>query len=252
MAGKGQDHSELVPSENIEGGGSELEPVEERSEHAGTSGGPGGSRRKRGGRFSPRRLFVLVVVVVVVVIAAFCLGKFGSSGDGSSLQIVSSETVSAQLERCAELTSAKMYYADLVEYESGDIPIISKSSFTMFYKATITAGIDLTDVQPVIDNAARTITVTLPAATIQSVDVDEDAIDFYKKSIGLFDTNNLKAATTALDEAEEDARADVEELGLLDEAEESAVAVVEGLLAPFEEDVYGYEVIVTVEGAEEE
>lgn len=207
----------------------------------------------------------MIILIIAAFAGGFYIGRFGISApvaeddqDTSSVHIVSSEAVVTQLEKCAELVTAKMYYGDLVDIEAGEVPIINKSSFTMFYKATVSAGIDLSDVVPVIDNESRTIIVTLPEATIQSVEVDEDSITYFDKKDSLFEPNDLEAATKALALAKEDARADVKELGLLDSAEEQAVEAVEGFLSPFSEDVYAdedgncYEIVVMLESEQDE
>ena len=259
-------HVKMLPgqtSSRQSRGGSELEPAEERSERAGKKAAKAAAKKAVSagkGIVAFIKRFWPVLLILAAFFAGYYIGHNGLPGSGSedtseeedsSLQTVSHAAVVGQLDACAELVSAKMYYASLSDYSNKEIPIISKTSFTMYYECVVSAGIDLTDVQPVIDDEARTITVTLPAATIQSVDVDEGSLEFYKESTGIFSIGKQKEAVAeALELAEEDARTDIEELGLLDDAEENAVEIIEGFLSPFEEDVYGYEVIVTVEGSE--
>ena len=267
MAGKVQDHSGLVPSANVEGGGSELVPVQERPKRKKERKESDGflSDEFRGGirRYWP--ILLAIFLIIVAFAGGFCLGRFGFAApaaegdqDSSSPHIVSSNAVIAQLEKCSELVTAKVYYGDVIDFEAGEIPVISQNSFTMFYKATVSAGVDLSGVTPIIDDEARTITVVIPEATIQSVDVDEDSLAYYDEKTSLLNHNDLDTASDALAEAKADARKDVEELGLLDSAEEQAVEIIEGFLSPFTEDVYAdedgncYKVVVTVQSDDDE
>ena len=227
------------------GGGSEPEAVRKRW-----------GRRKGAGRGggSNRGIIIALILIIIAFIAGVWIGKNGIPGLSSGGATVTSKAVVMQIEECAELTSAKMYYAAIVNFDEGDIPYITKKSFKMYYSAMIYAGVDLTDVTPEIDDEARTITVTIPEATVLSVDVDEDSIEYYDDKSGLFSINTHEADKQASIEAEDDAIEGAEEHGLLDEAEESAKSTIKGFLSPFTEEEYAdkdgncYEVIVLVEG----
>ena len=184
----------------------------------------------------------------------FLIGRFGIPGVSSG-EKVTSDAVAIKIEKCADLVSAKAYCAGLYEYDNkGQIPYITKTTLTVYYVATVYASVDLTDVVPVVDDEALTITVTIPEAQIMDVSTDEDEFRAFNKKSSLTDPIDFDVNSEVRSEAKQDAKKKAKELGLLDDAEDNAKEIIEGFLSPFTEEEYAdkdgncYEVIVEVEG----
>lgn len=201
-------------------------------------------------------LFVAGVVVALVVQNAMSSNDEVDEGEliealdeaveeeKESEATVTVEILEEELSSCSDLATAKLSYRGVVSFEEGSIPLINKKNFLMVYSAEIRAGVDLSEASIVIDG--QNITVTLPEATIQVVDIDSDSIEFYDESFALFNGQDMEDVVEALTLAQEDAEEQIDMDALLEEATEQAQLLVETLLSPFELMDDGYEITVNV------
>lgn len=113
----------------------------------------------------------------------------------------------------------------------------------MVYDADVRAGVDLSQASVVIDG--RSLVVSLPQAQLQGIEIDPNSIEFYDSKFALFNWENKDDTAKALVAAQEDARAKVDESGLVAEADRQARVVVERMLAPFTEGDRAYTLTVT-------
>lgn len=193
---------------------------------------------------SSRRLgFWPVLIIAVLGIALGVFGTFSVQRFLTPSVRLDTTTVSEQLVRVQELATAKLSYRGLVKYEEGDIDFINKKGFTMIYDAEVRAGVDLSQAQVEVDG--RNVRVTLPNATVQSVSIDPDSLEFYDEKFALFNWQNREDAAEALKLAQEDANTKVDASRLIVEANDQAIEAVKALLAPFTGDG-GYTVTVSV------
>lgn len=199
-------------------------------------------------------LVAFLLVIVVAFAAGYHIGRNGIPGPSSDSDEVIS-AIGAKIEYCADLVSAKALYRDLYDYDNeGKIPYITQSSVTVFYSCTVYAGVDLTDVVPVVDEEEHTITVTIPEAQITAIETDDEAFRYFDSVSAITNPNNFESSNDVKVAVKKDAKKDVTEQGLLDEAEDHAKVILEGFLSPFEGEEYAdkdgncYEVIVEVEG----
>lgn len=175
------------------------------------------------------RTIVTVVCIVALFAAGFAVGTWNANRKNGSL--VSSATIQTQISHLSELATAKLDYRGIVRYENGDIAFINKKGFTMLYTAEVKAGVDLS--QASVDVSGRTITVTLPQASVQSCDIDASSLTFYDQSYAIFNWENKEDAQKALELAQSDAAEKVDETALVDTANEQAVDVVSSMLSSF-------------------
>lgn len=181
---------------------------------------------------SPRRIGLAAFVIVAVL--GIALGIFGTFSVQRFLTPsvrLDTTTVTEQLERVQELATAKLSYRGLVKYEEGDIDFINKKGFTMIYDAEVRAGVDLSKAR--VEVSGKDVRVTLPAATVQSISIDPDSIQFYDEKFALFNWQNRTDAAEALKLAQENANAKVDASKLITEANDQAVEAVKALLSPF-------------------
>ena len=134
------------------------------------------------------------------------------------------------LADCSDLTTCNLEYVDLVKYENGTIPFISKRSFSMIYQANIRAGVDLNQCE--ITVSPSTVKIKLPETEIQSIDVDTDSLRFYDEHFALFNWNEKEDISAALKAAREDAEknANLEKLKI--QARRQAETVIYKLIKP--------------------
>ncbi|MDY4041901.1 MAG: DUF4230 domain-containing protein [Collinsella sp.] len=181
---------------------------------------------------SPRRIGLAAFVIVAVL--GIALGIFGTSSVQRFLTPsvrLDTTTVTEQLVRVQELATAKLSYRGLVKYEEGDIDFINKKGFTMIYDAEVRAGVDLSKAR--VEVSGKDVRVTLPAATVQSISIDPDSIQFYDEKFALFNWQNRTDAAEALKLAQENANAKVDASKLITEANDQAIEAVKALLSPF-------------------
>lgn len=140
--------------------------------------------------------------------------------------------VSTKLEDAAQLTTQKLYYTGLVTVEEGKIPFITKKGFSMTYTAIVTAGIDdLSKAQISVDDEAKTVSVSLPSASILDVNIDESTIAFYDEKRALFNWTEKTDVTNAIQMAKDDVATHTDLMNELKaDAEAHAIEIVKSLL----------------------
>ena len=110
-------------------------------------------------------------------------------------------------------------------------PSITMNSDTV--AAEVRAGVDLA--QAAVDIDGTDVSVSLPAATVQSISIDPDSLQFYDQQYALLNWQNRDDTAKALQMAQDDAQAKVDSTAMLEDAQKQAETVVEALLLPFTE-----------------
>lgn len=165
---------------------------------------------------------VLVIAVLAVGYSAYTVFR------GSAGLTVDSQFVTGKLENISELSTQQLTYTGVDHVEDGEIPIIDKKSFNMVYTATARAGIDLDDVN--VEVTTDQVRVTLPKATLQSVQIDPSSIKFYDQSFALFSRDGKEQLAEALAKAEQNFQDNAQYQSMLDAADKQAEAIVRGIL----------------------
>lgn len=147
---------------------------------------------------------------------------------------MSADTVAEQLVECSELATMKLEYRGLVTYEEGELPLLTKKAFTMIYDADVRAGVDLS--QATVEVAGSSVKVSLPAATVQSIAIDPDSLQFYDQRYALLNWQDRDDTAKALQMAQDDAEAKVDHTAMIGDAQKQAETIVETMLLPFTED----------------
>lgn len=120
-------------------------------------------------------------------------------------------------------------YSQSMQYDGWDIPFTEKS-FVLKWNGVMKAGVDLNRVKITVDEEAKSITVSVPAAAILSYEVDPDSIEVLDERDNIF--NNITIEDKAkFDSTTEDAmKKRAIENGLLDKAQENAEVIIKRLL----------------------
>ena len=171
-----------------------------------------------------------VILVGVLVVVCAIVAVFGYRAVDNMLHpqaTLTNSVVARQLEKIQDLTTAKETDFGFEEYKEGNIALLNKKSFVMFYTFEARAGVDLSKADIDVNKHNRTIDITLPAPTIQSVSVDPDSLKFFDEESSLFNGNGVLDAADAL----KDAKAG----DLLKSANEQAKTVIEKMYSPIAE-----------------
>ena len=208
-------------------------------------------------------LIVLVVVLIVVLIAVHAVRAAGKADalppvtPRPSAEVVvrekevekivtvekeiSAEIVQESLREAGFLITEEYYFTEVVSYSSikklWNIDLgITESSYLASYDGVVTAGVDLTRAQVEKDEAEKRVTITLPAAAIENIDIDPESFVLYSEKAGLGNRlsvgNRLSAAdfNNSLIELEQTAREKAVERGVLERAEKNARTLIGGLV----------------------
>lgn len=116
---------------------------------------------------------------------------------------ISIDYITVKLEDASELTTQKITYTSRVPIEKGSIPFINKRGFTMYYNATLRAGVNMKEVT--IKKRGSKYIVTLPhAKLLGSPSIDPDSIEFHDEKKAIFNWNKHDDVAEAIKKAEED------------------------------------------------
>ncbi|MEZ3423435.1 MAG: DUF4230 domain-containing protein [Lachnospiraceae bacterium] len=170
-----------------------------------------------------------IFILVIILLAVFAGFKAASFFYKNKQPEITAAYISERINNVSELTTAEMLYSGLVIYSEGDIPLITKKGFSMRYTANIRAGIDFSKVT--VKVSKDKVTVHVPEAEIQSVDVDSDSIEFYDERYALFNWTDKEDVVDAISISEEDASAHADVSGLLKRADKQTNAILKNILA---------------------
>lgn len=175
-----------------------------------------------------------VVIGAAALVAVGFLGAKLLDRAAEPSVTMSADTVAEQLVECSELATMKLEYRGLVTYEEGELPLLTKKAFTMIYDADVRAGVDLS--QATVEVAGSSVKVSLPTATVQSIAIDPDSLQFYDQRYALLNWQDRDDTAKALQMAQDDAEAKVDHTAMIGDAQKQAETIVETMLLPFTED----------------
>ncbi len=189
---------------------------------------------KDGSSFKMSLKATIILAVVVAVIFMFAGGwiRGAITKFFNPQPELTNEVVVKQLEKIQDLSTAKETDYGFEKYEDGGIAFLNKKQFTMFYTYEVRAGIDLAKAQIKIDKDSKTVSITLPAPTIQSVAVNPDSLRFFDKSDSFFNAADVEDTKAALDDAKKKTEARLDRTQLLKIANKQAKDVIERLYEP--------------------
>ena len=167
---------------------------------------------------------ISLVLVAIIAVGIVLLCTYNRK------EKIDTDYIIAQLEKSSELTTAKLKYTGLSKFEDAGIEFINKSNFRMLYKATARAGIDVKDVKIEADDITHTLWLTIPKAKIIDIDVDMNSIEYFDEKFALFNVNSKEDANKAVVLAEEEARKELANMGILEMADEQSEALIKGLI----------------------
>ena len=176
--------------------------------------------------FSKIKLIKITVITTLIIVAIIAIAIYIYNKNKK----IDTTYLTAKLEKSSELTTAKLTFKGIYEYDDEGIAVINKSNFVMVYEATARAGIDVKEVKIEQDNFKPIVWVTIPKAKVLDIKVDTNSIKYLKTDFTLLNTNPKEDANKANSLAEKDAKTEVEQMGILEAADQQAEALVKGLI----------------------
>ncbi|MCM1025549.1 MAG: DUF4230 domain-containing protein [Roseburia sp.] len=191
-----------------------------------------------------------IAITVLLCLGVFAATRFYDSRHVETVEVIrevpvqtivekeitiSGETIRSGMENIGKLCTAEYHFTHVEQVENSreingfTIPFTS-SSFIYSYDGVITAGIDFTEILVEKDDQAKTITVTLPEATVFNTDVDQDSFQLYDEKNNIFNPIRVTdVADSFADLKNEEERKAVED-GLLEKARANARILVENFM----------------------
>lgn len=173
-----------------------------------------------------------ITIILLLLVIGLILGLWLSHSISSRKKKtrISLSYIQSRLSEASDLTTCNLEYVGLIKYASGSIPLMTKKSFSMIYKANVRAGIDLS--QAKVSQNGSEIHVSLPASEIQSIDVDTDSLKFYDEHSALFNWDKKEDISIAVKAAREDVEKNASLDSLKSKADAQAQAVIVQLIEP--------------------
>ena len=183
----------------------------------------------------------ITAIVILVIVISVALSIFISLNYNYQAK-ADTEYLNALVSKSSELTTAKLNYTGMTKYTDEGIDIINKADFTMVYKATVRAGINVDEVEITSDDENKIIYVSIPKATVQEIKIDNSSIEYFDQKFALFNTDEKVDNNKAIALAEEAAEKEAANMGVLELANEQSATLIKGILANAIPDGYIIEV----------
>ncbi|MBQ3707017.1 MAG: DUF4230 domain-containing protein [Clostridia bacterium] len=136
------------------------------------------------------------------------------------------------------LVTQEYYFTDAVTQSKVktlfSIPLgFTETSYVATYDGVVTAGLDFTRIRIALDIMGKTVTVRMPKAEIQNVDIDPNSFVLYSEKNGFGNPLSISEFNGSIVELENKAKNRAVERGLLEQADENARRVVSNFIGGF-------------------
>lgn len=208
------------------------------------------------------KIYIVLIVVVVLAIAALTLFKVYGKETVESvpepasapepvkashevIQVekivevekeISAEIIEDGLRDMGVLITQEYYFTEAVSFSSvkklfQKITLgLTESSYLATYEGVVAAGIDFTKISIQKDDAAKSITVNIPEATVQYIDIDPESFTLYSEKSGIGNRISLTDYNDSMIELEKTAEAKAIERGILEKADANAASIIENFI----------------------
>ena len=166
-------------------------------------------------------LMVLLLCVLIGVVAA------------RSSKSISSRTVEFGLRNIGELATQAGYFTN-VQIISGSRDVLgvtvpfTQSKYVYSYDGIVKAGVDFKEIKVSLDEASKTLTVSLPSAHILDVNVDENSLVVYDDARNIFSPLKISDIQESILALKEEVRQKAVDNGILRNAETNAELLITG------------------------
>ena len=165
-----------------------------------------------------------------------------SYADPEEGSVVTEYEIEAALSQIGELTTAEYNYVGITGKTDPrrafgfDIPL-TDNRVEVAYEGTIRAGYAIDDINREIDNENRIITITLPAVTVFSHEIEDTDVAYENNILNPIPADEV---VDLLEDAKEDELEEAIDAGLYEQAEESARARITDAISS----ICDYEIVI--------
>lgn len=177
-----------------------------------------------------RFLFTLILGAALALYALSYFDYLDFAPDNSPT--ITGAILKDELKYVKDLVTVEYHYtnADKQEYDNSNLPFTRKS-FIFSYDGVIRYGVDLQEVSIRVDDAAQTVTVTVPASKLVSHEIDEASFRILDETSSLFNPVRFGDMTEFRQEQKTEMEKKAAARGLPKQAQEQAAATIEALLS---------------------
>ena len=182
---------------------------------------------------------MIIISCAAVAILLMIIGVFVFKSKKTDKSVIASSSSLSKVIEVSDLETIEYKYNSVVTQKDEDNPL-----YHVRYDGVVKMGIDFSAVSFEVDEKGKSITVTIPKATIQSVTASPVDYIFVKSK---YETETISPEIQSLcnDDLKAKAASNDE---LFNRAQSNAENVIQGLIKPF---VEGYSVKYNYQGGEE-
>ncbi len=173
-------------------------------------------------------LFVILGLIALGGFLTLSVQRFFTTGP-SSTSVVPSATILRQVQALSELVTIKYVYEKVVILE--DVKWFGENRVLLLAHGVIKAGVNLKTIgQNAVSIRARVVRITLPAAIITDIYLDETKTRVIERNTGILRGFDKDLEQSARRQAIDDLRRAAKQGGILRDAEDRARLQMRGLL----------------------
>lgn len=150
---------------------------------------------------------------------------------------ITAEMIEDGLNDMGVLLTEEYYFTEVVSFSSikkflsTEIKLpFTETAYLAGYSGVVNAGIDFSAVTVEKDEGTKRISVHIPKAEIQNIDIDPDSFELYSEKVGLGNPLSVEDFNNSLIELESTAAEKAVGRGLLDRADENAKTLIENFV----------------------
>ena len=180
-----------------------------------------------------KKIFSYLIAILIGASVVGGISCYMNSVDQESKKgTATNEIVKQKLMDASDLVTQKLIDYGTVFYDNEGIPVLTQSTYYMNYEATVSAGIDFSEVKiDGIDNDNFIIRITAPKTKILDVNVNPDSLEFDQTSVTMFDMTSKEDVKKAVSYAAKDCRKKAKKSGLLENGDSQLTTLLKGLMA---------------------
>jgi hypothetical protein len=177
------------------------------------------------------KLFFLTILIILTISTIMIYLIIDSFNNG---KVITSTIISERLSKISELSTAKYNYTNVLslkdskKFKDFSIPFTEKS-FLIKYSGYIKAGVDLKDIDVVVNEKA--VTITLKKAKIFDHAINNEDLLVYDEKSSMFNKLSMQDIIYEISNEKSKVEVNLLKTGFLDEATANTKLLLQGILS---------------------
>ncbi|WP_291633777.1 DUF4230 domain-containing protein [Clostridium sp.] len=175
----------------------------------------------------------LIFLIILLFLSTWLIMVYFFLNNVSNDKVISSTVIAERLSKISELSTVKYNYSNVLsiknskKFKDFSIPFTEKS-FLIKYSGYIKAGVDLKDLEVVVNN--RTIIITLKKAKIFDHAINTDDLFLYDEKSSLFNKLSAQDMIDEISNEKSKVEADLLKTDFLEQANTNTKILLQGIL----------------------